>query len=155
VAQRRNKPELYDVFSTAVVFEPESNTYSIAVCEWPGWWCNPEKDQLLQAIGRETDARKRLAMWERVQVLMYEDAARMRLGDYSRLDARRKDLQGFQPGPYMHSGTSGSARAGRRSARRGIPGSARRLTRPVRRARSPALPPGVARRGRNTLGRLP
>jgi peptide/nickel transport system substrate-binding protein len=102
VVQRRNKPELYDVFSTAVVFEPESNTYSIAVCEWPGWWCNPEKDQLLQAIGRETDTRKRLAMWERVQLLMYEDAARMRLGDYFRLDARRKDVQGFRPGPYMH-----------------------------------------------------
>jgi peptide/nickel transport system substrate-binding protein len=102
VVQRRNKPELYDVFSTAFVFEPESVTYAPALCEWPGWWCNPEKDQLLQAIGRETDAKKRLAMWERVQVLMYEDAARMRLGDYFRLDARRKDLQGFRPGPYMH-----------------------------------------------------
>ncbi len=30
------------------------------------------------------------------------DAARIRLGDYFRLDARRKDVQGFQNGPYMH-----------------------------------------------------
>ncbi len=102
VVQRRNKPELWDVFSTAFVFEPESVTYTIVLCEWPGWWCNPEKEQLLQAIGRELDAKKRHAMWERVQTLMYEDAARMRLGDYFRLDAKRKEVQGFRPGPYMH-----------------------------------------------------
>jgi peptide/nickel transport system substrate-binding protein len=102
VVQRRNKPELYDVFSTAFVFEPETPSSTITLCEWPGWWCNPEKEQLLQAIGRELDGKKRAGLWERVQVLMYEDAARMRLGDYFRLDARRKDVQGFRPGPYMH-----------------------------------------------------
>jgi peptide/nickel transport system substrate-binding protein len=102
VVQRRNKPELWDVFSTAFVFEPESATYAPVLCEWPGWWCLPEKEQLLQAIGRELDAKKRYVMWERVQTLFYEDAPRTRVGDYFRMDARRKDVQGFRPGPYMH-----------------------------------------------------
>lgn len=31
------------------------------LCEWPGWWCNPEKDQLLQAIGREPLPRSALS----------------------------------------------------------------------------------------------
>ena len=65
VVQRRNKPELWDAFSTAFVFEPEAHTNTIVICEWPGWWCNSEKDQLLQTIGRELDPKKRYAMWER------------------------------------------------------------------------------------------
>jgi ABC-type transport system substrate-binding protein len=52
-------------------------------------------------MGRELDAKKRFAHWERIQALFYEDAARIRLGDYFRVDARRKELQGFRPSPYM------------------------------------------------------
>ena len=101
VVQRRNKPELWDIFSTAVVFDAEPSTSVQVLCEWPGWWCSPEKDGLLQAMGREADVKKRLAMWEKVQTLFYEDAARIRLGDYFRMDGRRTDVQGYQPGPYM------------------------------------------------------
>jgi peptide/nickel transport system substrate-binding protein len=101
VVQRRNKPELWDIFSTAVVFDAEPSTSVQVLCEWPGWWCTPEKDALLQAMGREPDPKKRLAQWEKVQTLFYEDAARIRLGDYFRMDGRRADVQGYQPGPYM------------------------------------------------------
>ena len=72
------------------------------LCEWPGWWCGVEKEQLLLAMGRETDAKKRAAIWYKVQTIFYAEAARIRLGDYFRLDARRKEVQGFQNGPYMH-----------------------------------------------------
>jgi peptide/nickel transport system substrate-binding protein len=101
VVQRRNKAELWDAFSTAMVFDAEPSTSVQVLCEWPGWWCSPEKDQLLQGMGREPDVKKRLAMWERVQALFYEDAPRIRLGDYFRMDARRAEVQGYQPGPYM------------------------------------------------------
>ncbi len=102
VVQRRNKAELWDAYSTAFVLSPEPTTAVAVLCEMPGWWCNPEKDQLLQAMGREPDFKKRYAMWEKVQTIFYADATRIRLGDYFRLDARRKDVQGFEPGPYMH-----------------------------------------------------
>ena len=102
VVQRRNKAELWDVFSTAFVFVPEPSTSAQVLCEWPGWWCSAEKDQLLQAMGRELDPKKRYALWEKVQAVFYADAARIKFGDYFRLDARRKDVQGYEPGPYMH-----------------------------------------------------
>jgi peptide/nickel transport system substrate-binding protein len=102
VVQRRNKPELWDAFSTAFIFGAEPTTWAPVLCEWPGWWCNPEKEALLLAMGREPDAKKRAAIWDKVQTVFYADAARMRLGDYFRLDARRKDVQGFESGPYMH-----------------------------------------------------
>jgi peptide/nickel transport system substrate-binding protein len=102
VVQRRNKPELWDAFSTAFIFGAEPTTWAPVLCEWPGWWCNPEKEALLLAMGREPDAKKRAAIWDKVQAVFYADAPRMRLGDYFRLDARRKDVQGFESGPYMH-----------------------------------------------------
>ena len=102
VVQRRNKPELWDVFSTAIVFPTEPSTSAVVLCDWPGWWCQAEKEQLLQAMGKEMDPRKRYAIWEKIQAIFYEDAARIRLGDYFRLDARRKDVHGHRPGPYLH-----------------------------------------------------
>src|SRR5207247_1845864 len=60
------------------------------------------KEALLQAMGREFDLKKRVAIWEKVQTIFYAEAPRIRLGDYFRLDARRKDVQGYEPGPYMH-----------------------------------------------------
>src|SRR5204862_208178 len=47
-------------------------------------------------------SKKRAAIWDKVQAIFYADAARIRLGDYFRLDARRREVQGFQNGPYMH-----------------------------------------------------
>ena len=102
VVQRRNKPELWDAFSTAFVFVPEPATSAQVLCDWPGWWCSPEKDQLLQAMGRELDFKKRYAMWEKVQTMFYAEAPRLKIGDYFRLDARRRDVAGYEPGPYMH-----------------------------------------------------
>src|SRR5207302_1665000 len=60
------------------------------------------KEALLQAMGREFDTKKRVAIWEKVQTVFYAEAARIKIGDYFRLDARRKDVQGYEPGPYMH-----------------------------------------------------
>jgi peptide/nickel transport system substrate-binding protein len=102
VVQRRVKPELWDVFSTGMSFSAEATTASQLLCEYPGWWCNPEKETLMQGLAKETDAKKRLAIIDKIQALFYEDAARMRLGDYFRMDLRRKELRGYEPGPRMH-----------------------------------------------------
>jgi peptide/nickel transport system substrate-binding protein len=102
VVQRRNKPELWDAFSTAFVFVPEPATSAQVLCEWPGWWCTPDKDALLQAMGREGDFKKRYAIWEKVQGMFYAEVPRVKIGDYFRLDARRRDVLGYEPGPYMH-----------------------------------------------------
>jgi peptide/nickel transport system substrate-binding protein len=102
VVQRRNKAELWDAFSTAFTFNPEPSSAAQVLCEWPGWWCNPEKEQLLLTLGREIDVKKRQAAVERIQAIFYADAARIKVGDYFRLDARRKHVQGHEPGPFLH-----------------------------------------------------
>src|SRR5438093_672048 len=102
VVSRRHKPELWDAFTSPFTVQSEPCVAAQILCDWPGWWCNPDKDQLVQALARESDAKKRQAIIEKRQIAFYADAARIKVGDYFRLDARRKDVQGYESGPFMH-----------------------------------------------------
>jgi peptide/nickel transport system substrate-binding protein len=95
LVQRRNKPELFDIFSTAITFNPEPALNTGVQCNWPGWWCLPDKEQWLESVARETDPRKRKAMWEKVQLLFYEDVGRIKLGDWFGLQVHGKDVRGY------------------------------------------------------------
>ncbi len=102
LVQRRNKPELFDLFSTGFTFNPDPALAASLQCNWPGWWCAEEKDKLMADLARETDPKKRRAIIERVQAIFYEDVGRIKLGDYHTLQAMRTDLRGFKPGPYLY-----------------------------------------------------
>ena len=99
--QRRNKPELYDVFSTGAQMVPEPSLGAVIQCNWPGWWCHPEKDALLQAMMREPDFTKRYALWEKVQALFWDDVPVVKFGDAFLLNVKRKELKGFRALPHM------------------------------------------------------
>ncbi len=103
LVQRRNKPELWDVFSTFFAFVPDPVIFTGIQCNWPGWWCHEEKERLMEALSKESDPKKRKALWERVQVVFYEDVGRIKLGDFFGLDVTRKELRGFQstPEPFL------------------------------------------------------
>jgi peptide/nickel transport system substrate-binding protein len=101
VVQRRNKPELWDVFTTGITFSPDPALTSNLQCNWPGWWCNEEKEKLLAEMLRESDAKKRRALIERIQAVFYEDVGRIKMGDFFTMYATR-DLQGFDAGPFLH-----------------------------------------------------
>ncbi len=102
LVQRRNKPELFDLFSTGFTLNPDPALASSLQCNWPGWWCHEEKDRLMADLARETDPKKRRALIERVQAIFYEDVGRIKLGDYYTLQAMRKDLRGFKAGPFLY-----------------------------------------------------
>jgi peptide/nickel transport system substrate-binding protein len=94
LVQRRNKPELYDVFSTGLVFGADPALATSLQCNWPGWWCQEDKDRLLADLARESDPRKRRALIDRIQAIFYEDVGRVKFGDYFSLDVVRKELRG-------------------------------------------------------------
>ena len=102
LVQRRNKPELFDVFSTGFSFNADPALATSLQCGWPGSWCNEEKEKLLADLARETDVKKRRALIDRVQVIFYEDVGRVKLGDYFLLDVVRKDLRGFHSTPELY-----------------------------------------------------
>jgi peptide/nickel transport system substrate-binding protein len=101
VVQRRNKPELWDLFTTGITFTPDPALTSNLQCNWPGWWCNEEKERLLADLIREHDPKKRRVLIERIQAVFYEDVGRIKMGDLFTLYATR-DLKGFQGNPFLH-----------------------------------------------------
>ena len=102
LVQRRNKPELFDVFSTGITFNPEPAYNTGVACGWPGWWCQEDKERWLESLARESEPRKRKAMWEKVQAIFYEDVGRIKFGDYFTFQVTRKDLRGFRNAPFVY-----------------------------------------------------
>ena len=102
LVQRRNKPELYDIFSTGFTLDADPALATSVQCNWPGWWCHEEKERILAEMLRETDPKKRKAQIERLQAIFYEDVGRMKFGDYFTFSVTRKELRGFRIVPYLH-----------------------------------------------------
>lgn len=103
VVRHSNKPELFDVSSAAFVFGLDPVLHSILQCTYPGWWCLEEKERLLGELARETDARKRKTIIDRIQVLFYEDVGRIKFGDLFTLAVVRRELRGdFRSVPFFY-----------------------------------------------------
>jgi peptide/nickel transport system substrate-binding protein len=102
LVQRRAKPEVWDVFSTGITFNPEPAFATPTLCNWPGWWCHDDKEQWMEAMARDSDPKKRRAMWEKVQTIFYEDVGRVKFGDFFGLTATRKEVQGYRPTNEMN-----------------------------------------------------
>jgi peptide/nickel transport system substrate-binding protein len=102
LVQRRNKSEWYEVYSTGFGFTPDPALATAVDCSFPGWWCHEEKNRLMEALFKETDPAKRKPAWERVQQLFYEDAGRIKFGDYFSLDAVRREVRGLATTPELY-----------------------------------------------------
>ena len=72
LVKRRNNPKEYEAFTTGTgnIFDPAS--YTVLSCTWPGWTCDEDIQKLNQELARETDYKKRFALWEQMHQLFYE-----------------------------------------------------------------------------------
>jgi peptide/nickel transport system substrate-binding protein len=95
LVQRRNNPQMYDIFSTGMTLVPDPTQHPYLRCDWPGWTCDPDINGRLDAIRRETDQKKRMALWEEVHKLFYERVPVLRFGDLLGLRAMQAHLKGF------------------------------------------------------------
>jgi len=69
--------------------------------QFSGWWCLEEKERLLVELARETDARKRRSIVDRIQTLFYEDVGQIKFGDRFGLTVVRRELRGdFRSAPF-------------------------------------------------------
>ena len=95
LVKRRNNPKEYEAFTTGTgnIFEPTA--FTVLSCTWPGWTCDADIQGLLQEMTKETDQKKRFALWEQMHRLWYEKVPSIRYGDLHGLRAASKKLQGF------------------------------------------------------------
>jgi peptide/nickel transport system substrate-binding protein len=95
LVKRRNNPKEYDVFTTGMgaFYDPSHHIY--LTNSWPGW-TNDEAILKVQAeLARETDPKKRMALWERQTRQFYESVPVIRYGDLFGLRAARNAVKGF------------------------------------------------------------
>jgi peptide/nickel transport system substrate-binding protein len=97
LVQRRNNPKAYDVFTTGIgmgaMYDPTH--HDVVSCGWPGWTCDEEIQSRQAELARETDPKKRFALWEQQTRTFYEKVPVIRYGDLHGLRAIRTHVKGF------------------------------------------------------------
>ncbi len=95
LGQRRVNPKEYDAFTTGIgnAFDPTHHVYLTPT--WPGWTTDEEFAAVNAQLARETDPKKRFALWEQQTRLFYEKVPVARYGDLFGLRAARKTVKGF------------------------------------------------------------
>jgi peptide/nickel transport system substrate-binding protein len=95
LVQRRNNPQAYDVFTTGIGTFLDPALPVFLTCVWPGWTCDADITKVREDLARETDHKKRLALWEKQTRLFYEKVPVVRYGDLHGLRAARNTVKGL------------------------------------------------------------
>ena len=95
LVKRRNNSKEYDVFTTGMgaFYDPTHHIYLTS--SWPGWTSDEAILKLQSELARETDPKKRMALWEQQTRQFYEKVPVIRYGDLFGLRAARNTLKGF------------------------------------------------------------
>jgi len=64
---------------------------------FPGWWNTPEKQQLMSEFTAGTTQSARLATWNKLQALIYEQVPFVRFGGRDQVDAIGSNVQNYPP----------------------------------------------------------
>jgi peptide/nickel transport system substrate-binding protein len=102
------QPKEYDAFTTGIGPQYDPTNSNVLSCSWPGWTCDEQIQTIKTAMIRETDYKKRFALWEQMHKAFYEKVPVIRYGDLFGLRAASKKVQGpeREDGAGCVSGTS-------------------------------------------------
>jgi peptide/nickel transport system substrate-binding protein len=95
VKQRRANPDEYELFTTGTGIQTDPSGQNMLTCEWPGWTCYEELDDLMLQLMTRFEYEKRFATWEKIQRFFYEHACNIKFGDFYNLFAKRKYIKGY------------------------------------------------------------
>ena len=95
LVKRRNNSKEYDVFTTGIgaIYDPYHAVFLSP--NWPGWTTDEDILRLQAELARETDQKKRFALWEQQTRLSFEKVPVIRYGDLFGLRAMRNTVKGF------------------------------------------------------------
>jgi peptide/nickel transport system substrate-binding protein len=95
LVKRRNNPKEYEAFTTGIGAQYDPTNSNVLSCSWPGWTCDEDIQRIKTEMIKETDYKKRLALWEQMHKAFYEKVPVIRYGDLFGLRAASKKLKGF------------------------------------------------------------
>ncbi len=98
---RRAKADEWDMFVTSHSFVPDPSLITVFSSAYPGWWDTQTKNALFAQFNAESDPKKRIQLWAKLQTLMYQEEPIVRPGGFSALLLSRRGLPGFQPSAWI------------------------------------------------------
>jgi peptide/nickel transport system substrate-binding protein len=95
LVKRRNNSKEYDAFTTGMgaFYDPTHHIY--LTNNWPGWTSDEDILRIQAELARETDQKKRMALWEQQTRQFYDKVPVIRYGDLFGLRAMRNTVKGF------------------------------------------------------------
>lgn len=100
LTQRRNNPDLWDIYITHSPFLPEPSLNSLYADSSPVGWSSPKKNEVLAAFNSELDTKKRVKLFADLQALIYDEVPFYKVGDFNALRARSTKLGGVEELPW-------------------------------------------------------
>ncbi len=79
--ETRDDLEAWDMVITGFTFRVDPTQLPFMRCEWGGHWCSDEKVELVNRLFSEVDLDERLAIWEDLQALIYEEVPMIKTGE--------------------------------------------------------------------------
>ena len=95
LVKRRNNSKEYDAFTTGIGASYDPTHANFLTASWPGWTTDEDILKLQAELARETDQKKRQALWEQQTRQFYEKVPVIRYGDLFGLRAIRNTTKGF------------------------------------------------------------
>ena len=100
LGQRRNNPDLWDVFLSHSPYIPEPSLNGTMQATYRSGWTNGEKEHLMSKFTSVTDTAERVAIWSQIQDNYFEDVGFIKLGSFNSLRGKSQSLKGVPETPW-------------------------------------------------------
>lgn len=95
ILTRRYDDTAWEVFQTGFSIQPDPTQYLVLDCSWAAFWCDEEKDRLLNALAQDMPFEDRYAAWEELQAYYWEYNPAIKVGDYFNLYGSSENVEGY------------------------------------------------------------
>ncbi len=95
ILSRRFDETAWEVFQTGFSIQPDPTQYLVLDCEWPAFWCDEEKDRLLEELSLDAPFEERYAIWEELQTYFWDFKPSVKVGDYFNLYGSTSNVHGY------------------------------------------------------------
>jgi peptide/nickel transport system substrate-binding protein len=100
LGQRRNNPDLWDVFLSHSPYIPEPSLNGTMQSTYRAGWTNGEKEYLMSQFTSVTDTAERAAIWAQIQENYFNDVGFIKLGSFNSLRGKSVALKGVPETPW-------------------------------------------------------
>jgi peptide/nickel transport system substrate-binding protein len=97
--QTRTDPTKFDMFSSFLPTYVDPVVIPYLNKTYPGFWADPQKEELVKKLATTTDANARIAIWADIQRLIYDQTPYLKYGVESGLSGQRKGVRGLATSP--------------------------------------------------------